>query len=53
MALLRALNREQGVTLLLVTHDPEAAAFADLVIQLRDGAIVDEPQVRTGGGELL
>ena len=39
MALLRHLNREQGVTLLLVTHDPEAASFADRVIQLRDGQI--------------
>jgi len=39
MDLLRHLNREQGVTLLLVTHDPEAAAFADRVIQLRDGQI--------------
>jgi len=39
MDLLRRLNREQGVTLLLVTHDPEAASFADRVIQLRDGQI--------------
>ncbi len=42
MALLRRLNREQGVTLLLVTHDPEAASFADRVIQLRDGQIAGE-----------
>ena len=40
MALLRHLNREQGVTLLLVTHDAEAASFADRVIRLRDGQIV-------------
>jgi putative ABC transport system ATP-binding protein len=39
MALLRRLNHEQGVTLLLVTHDPEAASFADRLIQLRDGQI--------------
>jgi putative ABC transport system ATP-binding protein len=39
MTLLRNLNREQGVTLLLVTHDPEAASFADRVIQLRDGQV--------------
>jgi putative ABC transport system ATP-binding protein len=39
MDLLRRLNREQGVTLLLVTHDPEAAGFADRIIQLRDGRI--------------
>ena len=42
MDLLRRLNREQGVTLLLVTHDPEAAGFADRVIQLRDGMIIEE-----------
>jgi putative ABC transport system ATP-binding protein len=41
MALLRRLNREQGVTLMLVTHDPEAAAFADRVIQLRDGCLAE------------
>ena len=39
MALLRRLNREQGVTLLLVTHDAEAAAFADRIVGLRDGQI--------------
>ena len=39
MALLRHLNREQGVTLLLVTHDLEAAAFAGRVVHLRDGQI--------------
>jgi putative ABC transport system ATP-binding protein len=41
MDLLRHLNRDQGVTLLLVTHDLEAAAFADCVIQLRDGRLFD------------
>jgi putative ABC transport system ATP-binding protein len=39
MALLQHLNREQGVTLLLVTHDAEAAAFAGRVVHLRDGQI--------------
>jgi putative ABC transport system ATP-binding protein len=41
MALLNRLNREQKVTLLLVTHDQEAAAFADRIIQLRDGRILN------------
>jgi putative ABC transport system ATP-binding protein len=40
MALLRHLNRAQGVTLLLVTHDAEAASFADRIIRLRDGQLV-------------
>ena len=39
MALLSHLNQDRGVTLLLVTHDPEAAAFAGRVIRLRDGQI--------------
>jgi putative ABC transport system ATP-binding protein len=41
MALLRRLNREAGVTLLLVTHDLEAAAFAERMVHLRDGQIVE------------
>jgi putative ABC transport system ATP-binding protein len=45
MDLLRRLNREQGVTLLLVTHDPEAASYADRVIQLRDGRIARQAAV--------
>lgn len=39
--LLFSLNREQGITLVLVTHDEELAARADRRIYLRDGAIVD------------
>jgi putative ABC transport system ATP-binding protein len=39
MALLRELNQEQSLTLLVVTHDPEVAAFADRVIRLRDGKV--------------
>jgi putative ABC transport system ATP-binding protein len=44
MALLGHLNREQGVTLLLVTHNSEAASFADRVIRLRDGRVVGNGQ---------
>jgi ABC-type lipoprotein export system ATPase subunit len=39
MELLRGLNRDEDVTLLLVTHDTEAAKFADRVVLLRDGEI--------------
>jgi ABC-type lipoprotein export system ATPase subunit/ABC-type antimicrobial peptide transport system permease subunit len=39
LSLLRRLNQESGVTILMVTHDPQAAAFADRVIHLRDGNI--------------
>jgi putative ABC transport system ATP-binding protein len=39
MDLLLTLNREEGTTLVLVTHDPEIASHADRVITLRDGLI--------------
>ena len=42
MATLRALNREQGITIVLVTHEPEMAAFADRVISMRDGQIAED-----------
>jgi ABC-type lipoprotein export system ATPase subunit len=39
VALLGELAHEQGVGVLLVTHDPEVAAAADRVLQLRDGQV--------------
>jgi putative ABC transport system ATP-binding protein len=39
MALLKELNQERGLTLLVVTHDPEVAAFADRIVKLRDGQV--------------
>jgi len=34
------VNRRRRTTLVLVTHDPELAAMADMTVQLRDGRIV-------------
>ncbi len=39
MRLLRELNDERGVTLIIVTHDSEVAAYADRIVHLRDGEI--------------
>ena len=50
MSLLRDLNRDQHVTLLLVTHDPEAAGFASRVVRLRDGRIEAAPGAAGEGG---
>jgi putative ABC transport system ATP-binding protein len=41
LALLSELCKERDVAVLLVTHDPQAAAFADRVHALRDGRLVD------------
>jgi ABC-type lipoprotein export system ATPase subunit/ABC-type antimicrobial peptide transport system permease subunit len=41
MDLLRRLNAEQGITLVVVTHDAEVAAYADRIVHLRDGRVVD------------
>lgn len=40
LKLLQRINREQGATLLMVTHSIEERALADRVIELRDGVIV-------------
>ncbi len=37
--LLRHLNKKTGQTVLMITHDPEAAAFADRIVQMRDGEL--------------
>jgi putative ABC transport system ATP-binding protein len=40
--LLLGINRARGTTLVLVTHDPELAAKADVRIALRDGRVVEQ-----------
>jgi macrolide transport system ATP-binding/permease protein len=40
LLLLRQLNQEQGITILLVTHDTAVAAQAGRIVQLQDGAVI-------------
>ena len=42
LKMLRQSNQELGQTVLMITHNPEAAAFADRQIHMRDGEIVGE-----------
>jgi putative ABC transport system ATP-binding protein len=45
LAILRRLNRERGLTVVLVTHEPDIAAAAERVITFRDGQVIaDEMQ---------
>lgn len=50
LAFLQASARDFGQTIIMVTHDPVAASYADHVVLVRDGAVVgrlDEPTVDT------
>ena len=40
--LLQALNREQGKTIIMVTHDPHAASRANRILHLLDGRLSSE-----------
>ena len=41
LGLLRDLNKRLGQTILMITHNPEAAAYADRIVKMRDGRVVD------------
>ena len=46
MTTIQKLNREQGLTVVLVTHEPDMAAFADRIVTMRDGAIISDERYR-------
>ncbi len=41
MNMFRDLNRQQGITVIIVTHDPKTAAFTDRAINMSDGLIME------------
>jgi putative ABC transport system ATP-binding protein len=43
MGIIKELNEEKGVTVILVTHDPSMAEFAERIVKLRDGRLQDVP----------
>jgi putative ABC transport system ATP-binding protein len=42
MELIRSLNRERGITVLMVTHEPDMAAYAQRVVRFVDGVVADD-----------
>jgi putative ABC transport system ATP-binding protein len=47
LGMLRQSNKDLGQTVLMITHNPEAAAYGDRIIHMRDGQIVrpeEDPQ---------
>ena len=49
LALVRRVQAERGTTILLVTNDDAAAAAADRRIRMRDGRLIEEPEIRLRG----
>jgi putative ABC transport system ATP-binding protein len=45
MALLQSLNRDRGITVILVTHDPSIAQHTERIVYLHDGLITDVERV--------
>lgn len=41
LEMFRRLNREDGITIVLVTHDEEVCGYADRTIHIRDGLVMD------------
>lgn len=45
MGVLQRLNREQGLTIVLVTHEHDVAAYANRVLTIRDGLLISDQRI--------
>jgi putative ABC transport system ATP-binding protein len=43
LEVLRGLNQRLGQTILMITHNPEAAAYGHYIVHMRDGRIIEKP----------
>ena len=50
MDILTRLNTEQGITIVMVTHEPDMAAYARRTVHFRDGRVVPEHETPAEGG---
>jgi len=46
MNLFTELNKELGITIIVVTHEPEVALYADRKVVFRDGLIIEDAPVK-------
>ncbi|MGQ9779557.1 MAG: ABC transporter ATP-binding protein [Bacillota bacterium] len=45
MRIFRRLNEEEGITIVLVTHEPNIAAFSRRILRFRDGLLIEDVRV--------
>ena len=45
MAIFQRLNREQGISIVVVTHEPDIAHYADRIITFKDGRVLTDELV--------
>ncbi len=45
MAIFQRLNREQGISIVVVTHEPDIAHYADRIITFKDGKVLTDEKV--------
>ena len=45
MGIMQTLNEQQGITIMLVTHEPDIAQYAKRVIQFKDGLVIEDRPV--------
>lgn len=48
MAILDGLNKEQGITIILVTHEPDIAAYAEREVVIKDGRVLTDRNTKPG-----
>lgn len=47
MDLFSTLNSEFGATIIIVTHNPEVVPYCNRLIQIRDGSIIEDKEIRS------
>jgi putative ABC transport system ATP-binding protein len=52
MAILDGLNKEQGITVILVTHEPDIAAYASREIVIQDGSVLTDRRTKASASLL-
>ena len=50
MAILKSLNRDEGMTVIIVTHEADIASQTHRVVSMRDGVVVNDERVSTVEG---